>query len=73
MQTLPVILLLLKVSLWGGSLTADEAAALAIATIASFVVTGGFVQAIPMILLYEIGVVAAFVFASSKPPEPAKP
>ncbi len=30
------------------------------------------VVAIPMILLYEIGVVAAFIFASSKPPEPAK-
>lgn len=30
------------------------------------------VVAIPMILLYEIGVVASFVFASSKPPEPAK-
>src|SRR6266516_7596609 len=32
-----LVVLLLKVSLWGGSLTADEAAALAIATIASFV------------------------------------
>lgn len=31
------------------------------------------VVAIPMILLYEIGVVAAFVFASPKPPIPAKP
>jgi sec-independent protein translocase protein TatC len=30
------------------------------------------VVAIPLILLYEIGVVSAFVFASSKPPEPAK-
>lgn len=30
------------------------------------------VVAIPMILLYEIGVVASFIFASSKPPEPAK-
>jgi len=30
------------------------------------------VVAVPMILLYEIGVVAAYVFASSKPPEPAK-
>jgi Tat protein translocase TatC len=30
------------------------------------------VVAIPMILLYEIGVVCAFLFASSKPPEPAK-
>jgi sec-independent protein translocase protein TatC len=30
------------------------------------------VVAIPMILLYEIGVVAAFVFASSKPPVPKK-
>jgi sec-independent protein translocase protein TatC len=30
------------------------------------------VVAIPMILLYEIGVVAAFIFASSKPSEPAK-
>ena len=31
------------------------------------------VVAIPMILLYEIGVVAAYVFAPSKPPLPAKP
>ena len=31
------------------------------------------VVAIPMILLYEIGVVAAFVFSSPKPPVPAKP
>lgn len=30
------------------------------------------IVAIPMILLYEIGVVSAYVFASSKPPEPAK-
>src|SRR3954470_7807993 len=30
------------------------------------------VVAVPMSLLYEIGVVAAFIFASSKPPEPAK-
>ena len=30
------------------------------------------VVAVPMILLYEIGVVAAFLFASVKPPEPAK-
>lgn len=30
------------------------------------------VVAIPMILLYEIGVIASFVFASSKPSEPAK-
>lgn len=41
-----LVVLLLKVSLWGGSLTANEAAAIAIATIASFVVTGGFVQVI---------------------------
>jgi Tat protein translocase TatC len=31
------------------------------------------VVAIPMILLYEIGVVCAFLFASPKPPETAKP
>jgi Tat protein translocase TatC len=31
------------------------------------------VVAIPMILLYEIGVIASFVFASSKPSLPAKP
>jgi Tat protein translocase TatC len=31
------------------------------------------VVAVPMILLYEIGVVAAFVFSSPKPPVPAKP
>src|SRR5258706_67836 len=30
------------------------------------------VVAVPMIFLYEIGVIAAFVFASPKPPEPAK-
>jgi Tat protein translocase TatC len=30
------------------------------------------VVAVPMILLYEIGVVAAFLFSPSKPPEPAK-
>jgi len=30
------------------------------------------VVAVPMILLYEIGVIAAFIFASPKPPEPAK-
>ncbi len=30
------------------------------------------VVAIPMILLYEIGVAASFIFASPKPPEPAK-
>ena len=29
------------------------------------------VVAIPLILLYEIGVVAAFIF-SAKPPDPAK-
>jgi Sec-independent protein secretion pathway component TatC len=29
--------------------------------------------AVPMILLYEIGVVCAFLFASPKPPETAKP
>lgn len=39
-------MLLLKVSLWGGSLTGNEAAAIAIATVSSFVVTGGFIQII---------------------------
>ena len=31
------------------------------------------VVAVPMILLYEIGVAASFLFAGSKPPQPAKP
>lgn len=30
------------------------------------------VVAVPLILLYEIGVLASFLFASSKPPEPAR-
>ncbi len=38
--------LLLKVSLWGGNLTGNEAAAIAIATVAGFVVSGGFIQLI---------------------------
>lgn len=38
--------LFLKVSLWGGPLTGNQAAAIAIATVAGFVVSGGFVQLI---------------------------
>jgi hypothetical protein len=41
-----LLVLVAKVSLWGGSLTGNEAALIAIATIASFVITGGFVQII---------------------------
>jgi hypothetical protein len=38
--------LLLKVSLWGGNLTGNEAAAIAIATVAGFAISGGFIQLI---------------------------
>jgi hypothetical protein len=38
--------LFLRISLWGGGLTGNEAAAIAIATVAGFVVSGGFVQVI---------------------------
>lgn len=38
--------LLFKVSLWGGNLTGNEAASIGIATVAGFVVSGGFVQLI---------------------------
>ncbi|MBV8551439.1 MAG: hypothetical protein JOY54_09070 [Acidobacteriaceae bacterium] len=38
--------LFFKVSLWGGSMSANQAAAIAMATVASFAVTGGFLQII---------------------------
>jgi hypothetical protein len=41
-----VVVLFTKVSFWGGNLSGNEAAAIAIATIESFIVTGSFIQII---------------------------
>ena len=43
------------VSLWGGDLPGDTASAVAIATVASLIVTGGFVQAMARRGLFHIG------------------
>ncbi len=45
----------LGVSLWGGDLSADLASAVAIATVASLVTTGGFVQAMSRRALFHVG------------------
>lgn len=43
------------VSLWGGDLAGDTASAVAIATVASLIVTGGFVQAMARRGLFHLG------------------
>ncbi len=48
-------MLTIGVSLWGGALPADLASAVAIATVASLVVTGGFVQAMSRRALFYLG------------------
>ena len=48
-------LLTIGVSLWGGDLPADLASAVAIATVASLIVTGGFVQAMSRRGLFYVG------------------
>ncbi|MCC6540451.1 MAG: hypothetical protein IT162_23085 [Bryobacterales bacterium] len=48
-------LMSLRVSLWGGDLSSDAASAVAIATVASLVTTGGFVQAMARRGLFHIG------------------
>ena len=45
----------LGVSLWGGDLPADLASAVAIATVASLIVTGGFVQAMSRRAMFYLG------------------
>jgi hypothetical protein len=45
----------LGVSLWGGDLSADLASAVAIATVASLVITGGFVQAMSRRAMFYLG------------------
>ena len=51
-----VTLLTFHFSLWGGDVADDVAAAIAIGTIGSFVITGGFVQAMARRGLFYIGV-----------------
>ena len=48
-------MLTLGVSLWGGDLSPDLASAVAIATVASLVVTGGFVQAMSRRAMFYLG------------------
>ena len=48
-------LLTIGVSLWGGDLPADLASAVAIATVSSLIVTGGFVQAMSRRGLFYVG------------------
>lgn len=48
-------LLTCGVSLWGGDLSGDAASAVAVATVGSLVVTGGFVQAMARRGLFHIG------------------
>lgn len=51
-----VAMLGLHFSLWGGEFSADVAAAVAIGTVASFVIAGGFVQAMSRRGLFYLGV-----------------
>ena len=48
-------MLFLQYSLWGGKLSADVGAAVAVGTVASFVVSGGFVQAMARRGMFYLG------------------